>query len=99
VYIIGVLIGLCGILGLVIYLQSKRIQHNNNENAALQGEIQHAAEKLEQIRDYTAKNKMVEEDANEERQSLKETADDGLVDRANALFGGVRDTGGSDGVS
>jgi hypothetical protein len=98
IYIVCGFIALCVIFVLIIRVQSKRIKNYKNENAELHANIQNAAEQLEHLRGYIAKNKLIEEAANAERRELNETADGSLIGRANNLFG-VRDKGGGNGAA
>jgi hypothetical protein len=82
-----------------VYSCLQSIGRYKKENAALRREVQNAAEYLACLGEYEARDKFVREEANNERQALKETADGGLVNRANALFGGVRDKGGGGGAA
>jgi hypothetical protein len=69
------------------------------ENAALRGQIRDAAEMIARLGEHIAKDKNIQQEANNERQELENTADGGLERRANALFGGVRDEGGTGGAA
>jgi hypothetical protein len=80
-----------------VYACLKDIGRYKKENVALRREVQNAAEYLACLVEYEARDKCIGEEANNERQALKETADGDLVNRANALFGGVRDKGGTGG--
>jgi Tfp pilus assembly protein PilO len=87
VYIILVLTALCGILVFVISAQSKRVKNYRRENEELRIEIGKAEWRVKRLQQYMAKNKSIEEGADAERRELNETADGGLVGRANSLFG------------
>jgi hypothetical protein len=83
---------LCALV-VAVYACLQDIGRYKKENAALRREVQNAAEYLACLMEYEAKDKCIGEEANNERQNLKDTADGGLERRANALFGGVRDKG------
>jgi hypothetical protein len=96
IYIVLGLVAVCAAVVLISVGQAKRIKRYREENAALHAEIRDAAARLERLREYTARNKSIEEAANGERRELNATTDGALVSRANALFGGVRDGQGGD---
>jgi Tfp pilus assembly protein PilN len=87
IHIVVVLSAIISALGVAVYACLWDIKRYRKENMALRGEIQNAAARLEHLRRYTEKNKLIEEAANEERKSLNETSDGGLAGRANNLFG------------
>jgi cell division septum initiation protein DivIVA len=87
IYIILVLTALCGILVFVISALAKRVKRYRQENEDLRIEINHAAWRVERMKQLTAINKSIREAANEERRELNKTADGGLVGLANSLFG------------
>jgi Tfp pilus assembly protein PilO len=93
-YIIAALAVLCGILFVIVRVQSGRVKKYREENEELLGEIRRTAESLAGLAALAARNKKVKEAADELRRELEETADGALADRANALFGGVRDRKG-----
>ena len=101
VYIVLGLIALAAVCVLIIWIQAKRIKTYKSENASLRQANRDAAVRLEHIREYIAKNKIIAEEADGNRRELDQTPDSGLADRANSLFlgrdGGVRepDGGGS----
>ena len=97
VYIVLGLIALAAVCVLIIWIQAKRIKTYKSENASLRQANRDAAVRLEHIREYIAKNKIVMEEAEHERRELWETPDSDLVNRANSLFGGVREPSGGNG--
>jgi hypothetical protein len=98
VYIVLGLAALAGACVFVIWIQAKRIKRFKSENEALRQANRDAAARLEHIRRYIAKNKIVMEEAEHERRDLEKTPDGGLVRRANNLFGGVREPAGGGGA-
>ena len=97
VYIVLGLIALVAICVFVIWIQGKRIKEYRTVNEHLGRANHEAALRLEHIREYIAKNKIVMEEAEHERRELWETPDSDLVNRANSLFGGVREPSGGNG--
>jgi hypothetical protein len=75
--VICVLLAVCAVAVLISVVQAKRIKRYREENAVLHGEIRDVAARLEHLREYTAKNKRIEEGANGERRELNATADGG----------------------
>jgi hypothetical protein len=94
VYIVLGLASLAGIGVLIIHRQAKRIKDYKAETESLRRENQEAASRLEHLRQYMVKNKIVTEEAEHEKRELEKTPDAGLADRANSLFGGVRKPAG-----
>lgn len=93
-YIALGLTALAAVCVFYVWFQAKRIKNYRAENESLLRANRDAALRLEHIREYTAKNKIIAEEAEHERRELGETPDSGLVNRANSLFGGVREPGG-----
>ncbi|MDR3356477.1 MAG: hypothetical protein LBO04_04735 [Spirochaetaceae bacterium] len=90
IYAVTGLTGLCVIFILMTVALAKRVKKYRQENAGMRVAMEEAAARLEHAREYMRKNKIAEEDANEQRQELNDTADGCLASRANSLFG-VRD--------
>jgi uncharacterized membrane protein len=97
------MIGACIALGLAVFaaacvfiirIQAKRARRYREEAESLRRANREAARRLEYLRRYMAKNKTVTEEAEHERRELEKTPDGGLADRANNLFGGVREPAG-----
>ena len=94
-YIALGLTALAAVCVFYVWFQAKRIKNYRAENESLLRANRDAALRLEHIREYTAKNKIIAEKAEHEKQELEKTADSGLVHRADSLFGGgVRGPGG-----
>jgi hypothetical protein len=68
-----------------------RLKAAEEERDALSAGVEKAAARLEALADLAARNKTIEEEADEKRRELDESSDGDLVNRANNLFGGVRD--------
>jgi uncharacterized membrane protein len=94
VYIVLILAALAGICVFIIRHQAKRIKDYKAENESLRRENREAVLRIEHLRHYMAKNKIVTEEAEREKRGLEKTPDAGLADRANSLFGGVRKPAG-----
>jgi uncharacterized membrane protein len=94
VYVILGLAALAGVCVFIIRLQAKRIKSYRAENESLRQANRKAVSRLEHLRQYIVKNKIITEEAEHERRELENTPDSGLVDRANGLFGGVRKPAG-----
>jgi 2-methylaconitate cis-trans-isomerase PrpF len=95
---VRVVLGLAALVAacvFVIWIQAKRVKRRESENKALRQANRDAAARLERIRRYIAKNKIVTEEAEREKRGLEKTPDGDLVRRANDLFG-VRDRRGGD---
>ena len=94
---IGAIILLCAFFGTIIFIQTAVIRKYKIENAEFKTEIKNAAKRLEHLREYIRKEKIIMEAGNEKMRELENTPDSGLAGRANALWGGVRNGGKDNG--
>jgi type II secretory pathway component PulJ len=85
-HIVVVLSAIITALAVAVYGCLWDIKQRKKENAALREAMRDAAAQLERLKEYTAKNRSIEEAANAERRELENTADGGLAGRANGLF-------------
>jgi hypothetical protein len=98
IHIVVALSAVFSALAVAVYACLLDIKRYRKENGALREAMRDAAARLGRLKEYTAKNRSIEEAANAKRRELGETADSGLVNRANSLFGsGMRDVGGGNG--
>jgi DNA repair ATPase RecN len=85
-HIVVALSAVISILAVAVYACLNELKRYKKETTLLRNEIENAAARLEHLRQYAAKHKIIEEAADAERRELNETADSGLAARANALF-------------
>ena len=98
-HVVVVLSMIISALAVTVYACIGSVKRYKAENEELRIEIGKAAWRVEHMKQYMAKNKSIGEEADEKRRELNETADGGLVGRANTLFG-VRDkSGGGNGAA
>jgi hypothetical protein len=74
-------------------LGGKKIKKLEAERDALRTAFRQVMKKAERLQWALDKEAKVEEEADAERNSLAQTPDSGLAGRANALFGGMRNSG------
>lgn len=97
-HVVAALCAVISVLIIIVYACLQSIKRYKDANEVLLNEVEDAAARLIRLREYAAKNKNIEEAANAERKELNETADGGLADRANNLFG-VRNGAGGGGAA
>jgi type II secretory pathway pseudopilin PulG len=74
-------------------LSGKRAKKAEAERDALHTAFWQVKEKAERLQKTLGETAKIEEEADAERKALERTSDSGLADRANGLFGGVRNGG------
>jgi hypothetical protein len=89
-YVIFGLTAVCGVLFFIAKAQSKRAKKAEAEAARLHESFWQITKRAQSLQEAQKQNTQTMEGANVQRQELANTADSGLVSRANALFG-VRD--------
>jgi cell division protein FtsB len=91
IYVIFILLALLGACAAALAIQAKRARAYKADAVRLCAAVKEASRMAERRGALEAKKKKLEEGANEMRKELDETADAGLVRRADDLFGGMPD--------
>ncbi|MDR1175344.1 MAG: hypothetical protein LBK83_07745 [Treponema sp.] len=98
-YIVLILLLLCGILAALVIRQSKLIKQATAEAQAALETVRQTRETVVRVQAVLGKQAEAEVKAHEERKELAGTADGDLLHRSNNLFGGVQDRKSGNGGS
>lgn len=86
VYIILALLTVIAVLVLLLTMRSKQLKKIQKELQCMNSAFDAIKKKVERLQKAQSEDKKITEEANEKRNTLKGTRDDGLVTRANSLF-------------